>query len=437
MSVTPTPAGDSRPDWMIETDPDGLNVPGIDNAEEIAAQVAAAMQQAGGRAEFTGLGDDPHGREIFNPEGGSAPHTPESTDAKPPAAASTQDPAHLSPEEAIPGLGATTEQPAATDPAQLTTQPAADPNSATPPPVPEGHMRVNVGGQDYDISHEQAAYLLQVNTWLEGQPQEVKDQWAAIQNGTHQTISNEELEALQRAAAFQQQTPVQQQQQLVAEPDLELLDEATVRYIQHLKAQAATAQPTVDAPPVPTQQSYQQAGNIQPSPSPYDEATYRAATAHAEKMANNRAILDETIATYTERYNLDPTQVQRLQQVVADSGVVPVLSQRYATVSPTGQVIADAPFERVLDEAFTHAMVTDGTLRGVYEERVYNERLAAANTAEMAAKKGKAGSLAASPSAAVPATNTPTRFVGDNNQLNLPALTDAVAAAIASAEEAG
>jgi hypothetical protein len=83
-------------------------------------------------------------------------------------------------------------------------------------------------------------------------------------------------------------------------------------------------------------------------------------------------------------------------------------------------------------------MATDPELQQVHNDYIFNQRLAAENAANQRVneKKGRAGSLASAPSAAIPATQG-LPPIGPNNQMDLPAMTAAVANAIASAQAAG
>lgn len=469
---------------------DQFGVPGVDE-QAIAASVAQAMAGLGKRAAFDDLGSDPMGRQVFDPSNpnaaqslaanGQVPQTqpaqgtPQAPPAEPtfePPQQPAQPPAQSTPQQQAPDqnevpegidpelwgqfVASQTGDDVPESPAQPTPQQSTQPTTpdgqqppAQPQPdeVPPGGIDVELGGQKYHLDADQVTYLLQVNSWLESQPDEVKQQWSAIQQGQSVAISREEYQRMQQAneqaqrlAQFQQQNPAQQAAQLQNEPDLELLDDETANYIRDLKQRLAQ-QPTMDAPP---QQPQQQP--IQPHQEPgqqYDQrAMYEAAQRQAQRDQQNREVLTTTIESYKNQYDLDDAQVDRLTRVVAESNMVPVLAQRYAVRSPLdGSVISEAPFDQVVGEAFSMAMATDSELQQVHNDYIFNQRLAAENSANqrVAAKRGKAGSLAASPSAAVPAANGQGGVppIGPGNQMNLPAMTAAIASAIEQAQSGG
>ena len=95
--------------------------------------------------------------------------------------------------------------------------------------------------------------------------------------------------------------------------------------------------------------------------------------------------------------------------------------------------------DKVMRQAYEIAMNTDPELKNIRDERVFNERLVAAQAADQRVngKKALAGSLASAPSAAVPAGSGQPLAIGPNNQMNLQATSEAIAAAIAESQKQG
>lgn len=468
--MSDTPIFDPNDPSLIDNQ---FGVPGIDNSQ-IAQQVAQAMAGLGKRASFDGLGNDQMGRQVFDPSNpnaanqmmmGQVPQTqpapgtpPPQPATPPPPPAPTQQPATTlaqqtpnAPEGVDEALWAQwlAEQPDETP--DTTSAPAPTPAAAQPSvqgqptqestETPASGIDIELGGQKYHLDADQVTYLLQVNSWLEQQPDEVKRQWASIQSGEAVAMSRAELQRLQQAQQFQQQTPATQAAQLQQEPDLELLDDETANYIRGL--QQRLAQQPVAPTPSPDTPPFQPApGTAQDPASLVDpNAMYQAAAHQAQRDLQNRQVVDSVVDQYRQQYNLDDGQVEHLTRVVAQSQMVPVLANRYAVRSPLdNSVIQDAPFDRVVSEAFSMAMATDPTLSEIHNDYTFNQRLAAQNAANqrVATKRGKAGSLASAPSAAVPAGNAQgLPPIGPGNQMNLPAMTAAIANAIEQAQTAG
>jgi hypothetical protein len=142
---------------------------------------------------------------------------------------------------------------------------------------------------------------------------------------------------------------------------------------------------------------------------------------------------------FVTQYDLTPEQAQRLQGVTVNLGVVPTLSRDRAVYSPTGVLISEAPLPEVMKEAYEIAMNSDPELRKLRDDRVFNERLAATQAADQRVnqKRALAGSLAAAPSAAVPANTQSALTIGPGNQMNTGATAEAIAAFIAEQQTQG
>jgi len=314
------------------------------------------------------------------------------------------------------------------------TPPAEDPPAAEPPPAageqtdeagtndaagsapPASELAFQVDGQDFTLNTEQAEYLLRVNSWLESVPEETKQQWSGIEQGTHVAITAEEYKALQQAA----QNPQPQRQPQA--PDLDDLDADTIEYIKSLEARA---------------QPVQQGGQPDNAPSQPDANEIAAAARHqAEQQQRMMGELAETNTKVRDQYQLTDEQLERLEQVTANLQVIPRLSQQMTQYSPTGQIIRQAPFGEVVERAYEIAMSQDPTLRQIRDDVIYNQRMAAdaERNAATNSKKAKAGTLASAPSAAVPANGKGPQVSADN-KMDLQATSAAIADALSKMSE--
>lgn len=290
--------------------------------------------------------------------------------------------------------------------------PSAETGEEQPPKID-----VEFGGQTYSLGREEVDYLLQQNAWMQSLPEDLKQQWAGVQDGNLVAISREEYEALkQQTATPPPAAPVT--------PDLTYVDEDVREYIQRLQS-------SQQAPAAVQQPSYDQG--------PSAAEMQAAATREAERQMRIRGEISTATETFTAEYGLTPEQAQRLQSVTVNLGVVPTLSRQRAVYSPMGQLIAEAPMDQVMKQAYEIAMNTDPELKNIRDERVFNERLAAQHTADQRVngKKALAGSLASAPSAAVPASSGQSLAIGPNNQMNMQATSEAMARAIAEAQSQG
>ena len=313
------------------------------------------------------------------------------------------------------------------------TEPTTDPAPATEPVIPDAddtdgdetppaarELAFQVDGQDITLNTEQAEYLLRVNSWLENIPEETKVQWAQIEQGTAVAISQEEYAALKAAATNPQ--PGSLQPRTPQAPDLDDLDDDTIEYIRGLEQRAATA-PSVDAP-APGQQ--------QPDVAAIAAAAQRQAEDRQQFLANLSTVNTE----YAAKYNLNDEQMNRLSEVTASLQVIPGISRSLTRYSPTGQVIQQAPIHEVFTQAYDIAMGTDPTLRQIRDDLIYNQRVAAEaqRNAATNAKKAKAGTLASSPSAAVPANGQGLQISPDN-KMDLQGTSAAIAKALTEMSE--
>lgn len=282
-------------------------------------------------------------------------------------------------------------------------------------------LALQVDGQDFTLNPAQAEYLLRVNTWLETLPDEVKVQWAGIEQGTHVAISAEEYQRLQQQAA-QSQAPAGQQPRNPRVPDLDDLDDDTAEYIRSLEARIPQQQP----------------GGQQDAPPQVDPAELQAAFRRQEEqrtqMMQELATTNEAVA---KKYNLTDEQLTHLEGVAAELQVIPTIRRQLTQFGPLGQVVREPAFSEVVERAYEIAMSQDPTLRQIRDEMIYNARVAKTADLNRAtnAKKAKAGTLASTPSAAVPANGNGTPSIGPGNKMDLNATSEAIAKALAQMSE--
>ena len=320
---------------------------------------------------------------------------------------------------------------AASTPASTDAPPSDVTNDADDSPAPSD-LAFNVDGQDFTLNSDQAEYLVRVNSWLEAIPQETKAQWSGIEQGTHVAITAEEYQRLQQAA----QQP--QQQRPPRAPDLDDLDADQIEYIRSLEARTTPADsaPSYDTPGQPQQPQQPQQQPQQPQQQPDSIEIAAAARHQAERQQQMMTELSTTNQTYQEKYQLSDEQMTRLSEVTARLQVIPQLTRQRTQYSPTGRVIHEAPFGQVVEQAYDIAMSQDPGLRQIRDDLVYNQRVAADahRNAATNAKKAKAGTLASTPSAAVPANGKGPQISPDN-KMDLQATSAAIADALSKMSE--
>lgn len=434
--------GDSRPAWMLEVDPTDTSP--ADDA--IIAAVSAAMAQ---RGQLTpqlppanlppsaeqlealyaqnGMQSTPVGQQPPPPAAGitglrtSGPTSPQVTSPVPPP------PPLPSTGTGTVGQDAGSTQPGTSAPAGTLPPPPSTSGvegggvQGTPPPVPpvpDGHTRVTLQSGEYvDLNPDQIEYMLQVNTWLDTVPAEVKQQWGDIQEGRARAVPAEAYAAYDAWRAAGSPTPGTPA--APAKPDLSDLDPDQLAYIQSLESRAAPTLPA-SAPDAPN----------------YD-ALAAAQRANIERGMELRSTVSEINAEFAERYSMSNDQLQHLTRVASELNIVPQIMEKHRRYSPTGQLIQDADFRVVATEAYAMAMASDPTLSNIHDTYVYNQRLAASQTANATtdAKKARAGALATAPSTTVPSGEQ--QLMNPDGTMNLQATSSAMAAAIAEAIASG
>ena len=381
----------------------------VDENDPIYQQVVEAMKANGMDVPKPDEAPRPPAMNTETGEGTTPPVTPPVTPPAPPAAPSVEPPPSTQLAADTAPLTVGTDQGAGDGAA---TNPAIDP---TIDPALPTSINVTVGEDTYELNQDQVSHLLQINAWLENVPDATKAQWAGIQDGTHVSVTREEYARL--TTPNQPSAPA-----TPSAPDLDDLDDETAAYIRHLQG---TQQPTVDTP------RYDQA------PSAADMQA--AANAQATRRVQLQQDITATTDTFRTHYELTDEQTNHLQRVTAELRIIPSLTQQGAVYSPTGQLISEPPMADVINRAYEIAMNSDPTLKQIADDRAYNERLArdlAANQ-RVNEKKGRAGSLASAPSAAVPATGAELPKIGAGNQMDFNATSNAIAAALAEAAKQG
>lgn len=432
--ITP---GDTRPAWMLEQD---ANSPADD---AIIAAVSAAMAARGQLtpqippanlpptaeqlAALAQQGALP-GQQPVVPAAGtlvlptSGPQSPQATSPVPPPPPTTgvplvvgQDagqvpsgasaPAGSSPPPPPPQLVAEGVTPGTALP------PPPPPSPSEPAPPPEGYTRVTLANGDIvDLNADQIEYMLQVNTWLDTIPADIKQQWGEIQEGRARAVPAEAYAAYDAWRAAGSPTP-----QPPAKPDLSDLDPEQRAYLEELERRATPTLP----PPAPAPDA------------PSIDALAAAQRARIERGIELRSTVDAVNAEFAERYGMTGEQLQHLTRVAADLNIVPAIMEKHRRYSPTGVLLQDADFRTVATEAYAMAMAADPELANIHDTYVYNQRAAAVQQANATtdAKKARAGSLATAPSTTVPSGEQ--QLMNPDGSMNLQATSSAMAATIA------
>lgn len=283
-------------------------------------------------------------------------------------------------------------------PAPVTPPPTTDPTTE-PDPIPDGIFRVPLpDGQHLDISQEDALNLVRQDQWMRSQPQHVLDAWGKIVRGEGRVFTQQELTQIQRQQISAPTPPTPPTPVAPVVPDLSTLSPEQRAYVERLQSAipSSPVQPVVQQPMV---DPYAEAARQQ-------QIQVQIATEAARQAQQNLQMegeLNTVRGQFGTQYSLSSDQLSRLDAVTQRLGVIPAITTRKRVYSPTGDVIAEPSFTEVLSEAYEYAMSSDTQLRGIRDEYVYNQRLAAQQQQDQATntKKGRAGSLASAPSAAV------------------------------------
>jgi len=267
-----------------------------------------------------------------------------------------------------------------------------------PPPEPAGPLTVILSsGDPFQVSQDQANYLIQLHQWMEAKPQALKDTWRAIEEGSQHAISKEDFSAYQAWVQAGRPTATQPAPQRPAF-DTSFVQPEFLAYVDRLEKEAAERG-------APTSQVQQQ-----PVPgTQFSEADITArATAQATQRIQAQQAMDQALAAIREKYTLTPELVAHLQKVTPALQIIPAIADKYRQRDPFGGVLSEAPMGTVFTEAFETAMTIDPQLRTVYEDHIYTQRQASEETIRqgVAGKKAAAGSVATAPSAAVPSNPT-------------------------------
>jgi len=382
MSNTPSPS--SRPAWIDDNEGDE---PGTDSA--LLTDIDALMA-ARGYSPANGQ------------QAGAQPPVPDSNKATDPGTQSGgADAGPLTPSANAPVVTQPTGGAVApggdTLPAPTGTQlPPPEAGTEVTPPEPAAPLTVILpSGDPFQVSQDQANYLIQLHQWMEAKPQALKDTWRAIEEGSQQAISKEDFSAYQ--AWVQAGRPTSTQPAVPQRPafDTSFVQPDFLAYVDRLEAEAA--QRAASTTPV--------APATQPVTPSLNEADITArATALATQRIQAQQAMDQSLAAIREKYNLSPEMVAHLQAVVPGLQIIPAIADKHRQRDPFGGVLSEAPIGVVFAEAFETAMTIDPQLRTVYEDHVYTQRQANEEAIRqgVAGKKAAAGSVATAPSAAVP-----------------------------------
>lgn len=384
--MAPNPSPSTRPDWINENEGDE---PGTDPA--ILADIDRLMAQRG----YTGASTINNGQQA-----GSQPPEPDSKTVTGPgtqsggADAGVQTPSANAPAELPPPTGG-----AVAPGGDALPPPAA--GAEQEPPEPPGPLTVILAsGDPFQVSNDQANYLIQLHQWMEAKPQALKDTWRAIEEGSQQAISREEFSAYQawvqsgRPATTQPAPPATQRPAF----DTSFVQPDFLAYVDRLEKEAA--------------ERGTQAAQVPPPPAPAPTFSEADITARATAQATNRIqaqqAMDQSLAAVRERYSLTPEQVAHLQTVTPQLQIISAIADKHRQRDPFGGVLSEAPMGIVFTEAFETAMTMDPQLRTVYDDHIYTQRQANEEAIRqgVAGKKAAAGSVATAPSAAVPSTPT-------------------------------
>lgn len=410
---------DSRPGFMFEDD-----LTAVDESDPIYQQVKAAMASRG--ITPPDPTDRPPELVPAGAEGDAPAQDAGQTSPEVNPRTSTDDIASALAESSKGSTDATTQVDAGPDVAPVTSDAGAGAAAGdaddgggsgdTTATSPDSPIRVNVAGEDYDVSTAEVAQLIELNNWMNSLPRETLQSWAGIQDGTHVSISREELARLTAQ-------PPASKPDVPERPDLSYLDDDAREYIKRLEA----AQPATPDTSAPTQDV---------GPDPAQIAAY--AQQQAERSVQYRSRIGEITNEYADKYGLTDEQVEHLNRVTSELGVVPTIAQRHALYSQTGQLIREADIGEVVREAYAIAMASDPTLRQVHEDMIYNQRVAATQAANNTVnqKKALAGSIASAPSATVPSGKNDLT-IGQGNTMNMQATSEAIAAFIAESQRDG
>lgn len=251
-------------------------------------------------------------------------------------------------------------------------------------------------GDQFNMNQEQANYLIQLHNWVDSQPDSVKDAWRRIEEGTGQVIPNEDFTAYQSWVAVGRPTGTQPAPNVLPERpymfDANMVDASTADYITKLEDLARA-----NIAPVTATQS-----TNSPSYTAADVEYYSREQANRQMETNDA--LESAKQNVAQKYNLSVDQIEHMISVTPGMNIVPGIAERHRQYSPTGVLISDAPMKTVFNEAFETAMVLDPTLAKVRDEHKIQQYLAnnQQTLSAVAQKKANAGSLATTPSAAVP-----------------------------------
>lgn len=297
------------------------------------------------------------------------------------------------------GTDAAGEQP--TDAPVVDEQPASGDATAAPATPSAEHLSVPLpDGTTYDLTPEDAQGYIALGAWAQNLPPETRQAFAAIEGGQAVAITRADYEQFEAWRSTRAHSPGTQ----AAAPTQDTwahLEDAGVDpvIIAQLRAQEQTI--TRLQQPAPADHTAANARLQQ------DMHSYETGEAN---WASTRGITDETT-------------LKSLRDVAIRHKVIPKFIEDGRLYSPTGVLLRDADLEVVAAQAMNYALATNAEL---HSEVLTRQTQSAAPTSpsvsdqRVAAKKARAGSLAAAPSTAVPSPSGPTTN-------NVQAMTEAMA----------
>lgn len=266
-------------------------------------------------------------------------------------------------------------------------------------------------GDHYQLTNDNANYLLQLHNWMASQPPEVSQAWEAIAQGSAAAIPAADLEAFKAWKAGQTSSQVTPNQPSTTPApqrpqgyDPSLVPGDIADYVATLEARIAAA------PATPTTPATTAATQTPPPPTASEQSIAARVQQVAAQQAATRQALDTAKAHIKQAYNLTDDQVNLVENITPTLGIVSSIADSLRTRTPNGTVIADAPLDQVFIQSFEAAMGHPSApqLRTLRDTYLLQQHLTANNavTSAVATKKASAGSLATAPSAAVPGSST-------------------------------
>jgi parvulin-like peptidyl-prolyl isomerase len=332
----------------------------------------------------------PHPAESAEPPAGTADPAPAVDPVQPPAA----DPALDTAPAAEPATGEPA-RPGAVDFDPATFGVAeTDPGTPPPPPAPSVLTIPTPDGGTFDLDVQTAESLLALGAWSQNLAPDVREAFAAIEQGQAVAISRQDYE---RFAAWSQTQAAEQYDDL---------DPQVAQRLAALEQENARlrSQPIVNQ--------------------------------HVARTDQAIATFDDTAAQYAAQRGLTPDEMSQVFSDAINAGVITSIAESLRTYSPTGDILRDADYAEVARRAFDFALIQDPDLhtrvlhRAADRNPIATGEPTAPAVDPTAIKKARAGSLASAPSAAV--SHPPVDPRNMSPEALRAAMTDEIRAAMAA-----